>query len=396
MPDWITEFVTHVRGLNSPEMLAKWAGISCVACILERKVWVFTNGKNLYPNLYTLLVAPPGVGKTAVIDEVRAVLATINGLHLSPSSVTRASIVDILAESTRHINRPEEVPAVVTYNALALLVNEFGVFMPSYETELIAVLADLYDNKAFGEQKRTARIKNDIKKPTLNILAGVTPGYLGSSMPEGAWDQGFASRLIMAFSGATQRRSLFEIKQYDQESFDRLAENAQRIAMLYGEMLFTEEAAAMIDKWNLAGCPPEPDHPKLHHYNTRRLAHALKLSMVAAVSDSYGRLIEKQHVEQAIDWLLEAELYMPDIFKEMSGTTHAQLIKEAWYFVLRAYNKDGKQPVLEARLVNYLQQRTAAYNVAKVIDVMEKSGLLQRRISKFGTNEYVPRLQQED
>ena len=28
---------------------------------------------------------------------------------------------------------------------------------------------------------------------------------------------------------------------------------------------------------------PEPTHPKLRHYNTRRFAHLLKLSMIACV-----------------------------------------------------------------------------------------------------------------
>lgn len=394
MPDWIADFSTHLKTLRSPPIFALWGAISCVASALERKAWVYTRGSNLYPNLYTVLVAPPGVGKTAVIREVRNMLKTIDGLHLSPSSITKASLVDCLSDAIRHITRENEVPAVKTFNALSLVINELGVLIPQYENEFMNTLTDLYDGIVYAERRRTKDLRIEIKNPNLNLLAGTTPGYLSEMMPEGAWDQGFASRMLMVYSGEAEKESLFSSIDYNEGIFKDLSSRLLGIAQNYGKMLFTDAAATAMDRWYLSGCPPEPDHPKLRHYNTRRPAHVLKLSMVACASEGGANLIELRHIEQAIDWLLEIELYIPDIFKEMSGTTHAQLIKETWYFVFKAYTKDGKKPVLENRLVNYLQQRTAAHNVARVIEVMERSGMIVRGLGKHG-NEYTPRVAQE-
>lgn len=398
MPDWISDFAAHMKNLRSPEILSLWGAISCVGSALERKQWVYTRGSNLYPNLYITLVAPPGIGKTAVIREVRNMLRSVSGLHLSPSSMTKASLVDALHDATRHITRENEVPAVKSFNALSLVINELGVLIPMYDNEFMNALTDIYDGINYAERRRTKDLKIEIKNPNLNMLAGTTPSYLSSMMPEGAWDQGFASRMIMVYSGQVVKESLFSVIEYDQSRFDGLSERLIHIAAAYGKMIFSPAAAKAIDNWYLSGCPPEPDLPKLRHYNTRRPAHVLKLSMIACAAEEQDSLIELHHVERAIDWLLEAELYMPDIFKEMSGTTYGQLIQETWYFLFKAYTKDGKKPVVEARLVNYLQQRTAAHNVSQIIDVMERSGLVKRELAKFGNttvNAYVPQKNEE-
>ena len=64
---WIESFLEYTEILPSPPLLRRWAAISYVAAALERKVWVRTMGSDLYPNLYTFLVGPPGVGKGVAI-----------------------------------------------------------------------------------------------------------------------------------------------------------------------------------------------------------------------------------------------------------------------------------------------------------------------------------------
>ena len=44
-----------------------WAAISTIAACVEQKVYVPSGGENLHPNLYTALIAHPGVGKTRAI-----------------------------------------------------------------------------------------------------------------------------------------------------------------------------------------------------------------------------------------------------------------------------------------------------------------------------------------
>lgn len=61
--DWIGAYCAHTEGLPSPEIFRLWSAISCVAGALERRVWLRARQKDTYPNLFVLLVGPPGSGK---------------------------------------------------------------------------------------------------------------------------------------------------------------------------------------------------------------------------------------------------------------------------------------------------------------------------------------------
>jgi hypothetical protein len=382
--DWIEGFIQYTGKTNSPEIFRKWAAISVLAGALERRCWIKTSIGTLYPNVYIILVAGPGVGKSVAVRYARDFLLTLTNHHIAPSSVTKASLIDTLNDSLRHIVRPKENPASIMFNSLHIISSELGVLLPGYDTEFMHVLTDLYDCDTYSEKRRTAKLNIEIKNPQLNILAACTPDYLTGVMPEGAWAQGFASRLLMIYSGDTLLVDLFADEKEDAETKKALANELKKRAGLYGKYTFTPEAATLITNWREAGEPIKPDHPKLFHYNSRRTAHVLKLAMICAASESDELIIDERHMQRALDLLIEAEFFMPDIFKAMSGTTHGQLIEETWHFILKAYTKAGKEAVLKSRVVNFLQTRTPAHNVARVLEVMESSGIIRRELVKQG------------
>lgn len=380
MRDWITDFMEQTQHITSPELFRRWAAIYTLAASLERKVWLRTSSGVIYPNLYVVLVGPPGVGKTEVTWRAREMLGALGDHHLAPSSVTKASLIDALNGAVRHIIRPNETPAAVVFNSLQIISNELGVLLPGYENEFMNTLTDLYDCKYYSETRRSKDIAIEIKSPQLSILAACTPSYLQSVMPEGAWDQGFVSRTFLIYSGDRVLRPLFEFADGESAEMKELKRELDVRGALFGKASFTPEAAQRMENWHMSGGAPAPDHPKLHHYNSRRTVHALKLSLVASVSDSLALVITEEHVGRAIDWLIEAEHYMEDIFKEMSSSSHGELLNEVWHFIFKAYNKAGKKPVHEHRVRNYIAQRTPAHNVERVIEVMLKAGLVERNM----------------
>ena len=67
-----------------------------IAAAMERKTWVFTAGSNLYPTMYILLVAPPGVGKTVLTAIGQTFWDEMPDHRMAASSVSRASLIDEL------------------------------------------------------------------------------------------------------------------------------------------------------------------------------------------------------------------------------------------------------------------------------------------------------------
>lgn len=381
LKNWIDGWMLYTEELPSPQLWRQWGGIALIAGVLERKVWTKTGIGALFPNLYTVIVGPPGVGKTVISSEVWEMWNELrdpsgNGLHIASSSITGATLIDELQEATRRVV-PANMGDPLEFHALAVCSNELGVLLPdsAYEATFMNKLQDIYDGKPYSESRRAANIKRNIPKPIINLLACTTPAYLQGFMPDAAWDQGFVSRTFLVFSTEAKRRPIFSITARPDNLRADLVSDLKQIFSMTGELHWTPDAITAVETWAKAGAPPVPEHPKLMHYNTRRIAHVLKLSMVASISETDAMLVDISHFHTALNWLTEMEAYMSEIFKTMGGGGDRAAIEDCWYFVLQVYSKEQK-PVHEERIVEYLAQRVPAFTVSRIIEVMIKGGLL--------------------
>jgi len=386
--DWIETFHEHTDYITSPRLFRKWGAIACIAGALERKVWVCSQGANLYPNIYTILVGPPGVGKSAITARVQSLWSELPEHHLAPSNTTKAALMDQLSEAKRTLLKPKEI---IEFNSLKILSNELGVLLPAYDGEFMATLTDLYDGSPYEERRRSSKTgPMKIDRPQFNLLAATTPAHLHDFLPAGAFDQGFLSRCFLVYSGEIILRPLFDAVSVNSDEWKSLILDLKHIARMYGEMKFSPEAAEAITAWHMGGRLPVPGHPKLHNYGTRRTLHLLKLCMIASASGSDDLLISIEHYRTALAWMLEAEQFMPDIFKSMGSGGDAKAIEECWYFCFQIYSKK-KEPVPEAKLIQFLQERVPAHSVERVLMIMVKAGLFKTvDVNKIGVC-YVPR-----
>lgn len=340
-------------------------------------MWVRTTKGDLYPNLYTLLVGYAGTGKSITIAAAEQMLRTQEALHLAPTSVTMASMVDELSEAKCTVLRPGKVPPLVEYNSLHLLADEFGALVHKYEAELMNGLQKIYDGGYYAQRRRGKDLYVEIQHPQLNILAGTTPAFLGQFMPEGAWDQGFASRIIMVYSGDRTLTDIFDVTGDDAPAGHQdLIYDLALIYGLYGPMSLSPGAIEAFRTWRSEGEKPVPHHPKLTNYCSRRTAHVLKLCMVASASRGGDMQITLEDFELARGWLLGAELTMPDVFSAATIGGDSAAMEEAWFYVFTNWSKK-KKPIQEHELVHFVRERVPAHAVMRVLEIMERDGTLK-------------------
>jgi hypothetical protein len=332
------------------------------------KVWLKSGGGVMYPNLYVVLVGHPGTGKTRTIRKAKEYLLELPDYHIAPTSMTAASLIDTLMECKRFIARMPDPP--LEYNSMLIAADELGAFVHKYDDEMIAVLSAFYDPDPYGHSRRGKDIKIKIKAPQLNILCGSTPSNLLKFIPEGAWDQGFTSRIILVFSD--ERIIGDDFANVTRNLSNDLLSDLKCINSCMGEYSVTEDYRNLVNQWRERGENPQPNHPKLTHYNTRRRAHLYKLSLVAAIDRSDARLLTADDFHRAKGWLEEAELFMPDIFKAGGISADSQAMEEIYHYVLMS----GKT-VPETKLVNFARERVPAHSVVRVLEVMMKSGMIE-------------------
>jgi len=377
-PSWIDAFVEYTKDAPSPHNFRKWAGISAIAGALERRCWIHTAAAKLYPNMFILLVAPPGVGKDFAINPMKDLWNSTGKFNLAPIAMTHKGLVDALSEETAHKQYVQD-GEWNSYHSLLVAVPELGVLVPGHDLAFLSTLNELYNcGDVYEERSRMSKETLRIERPHLHIISGTQPKYLGELFPEAAYGMGFTSRIIMIYAGTPVRVSLFQDRDCQKHLRLSLRDDLTQIEKLRGPFTITNEAQALIEHWHLAGCESDkPSHGKLIHYNARRIMHLLKLCMVFSVSRTAALVIEPEDFHNALHTLLEAETDMPEIFKEISSGGQISEIEEAFHFILRLYNR-SKKPVGEHRLIHFLSSRVPTNQINFIVDTMIRSKMIKQ------------------
>lgn len=388
--DFIETFLLHTEGSSSPPLFRLWSAISLLAGACERRVWIEVGQRKSYPNLFVLLVAPPGVGKF-IIEEVRELWSEvcqpgtkIPAFNVAPDSMTKASLIDTLAKSTTMFLGTGGAP--YKYHSLLVAAEEFSVLLPAYDMEYIGVLNSIWSNKERHEESRRHGPARSvvIDRPMLNMIGGAQPAWLSALFPEEAWSTGLARRLVMIYSTETPHRSLFYDPGTDATLRQKVLDLLGEISQLFGRLRWEGPAMEALDKWYMSGGPnvggaPVPEHSKLQHYNRSRGYFALKLCIIAALARSREMVIRLADVDRALGWLLEAERFMPDIFRAMLGKSDRDVLDELHMYASAMFQRSGaRKKVAGEDLRRFLLERVPHEKVETLIGAAERANLLAR------------------
>ena len=316
-----------------PEAFRLWTAITILGAVVEQNVWVNMTSRKLYPNLYTFLVGSPGAGKTVTINAGAQFFRDLKEFKQGSTSVTGASLIREMTLAVKFL--PDQTP----YNSLFLYPDDLQALMSDYKTDLIAALTVFYNTTPFSLSRKTENEQVRIASPQLSLLAGTTPSQLMTLLPDGAWKEGFMSRTIVVQADHSPRRKDMFVG-IEQGPKDALLHDINCIYLRRGPIDFTDSVRNEINEWRNSGCLPVPIHPKLEHYNTRRVGHILKLCTISCI-DRGADIIDGEDFSRAKSWLFEAETRIPRVFAG-ALSTDTEVMKELAHEV-RALTKVTEQ-----------------------------------------------------
>lgn len=398
--DFVLDFMSLTEDVLSPDIFRLWSAISTVAGAVGRRVWVKNEQGNVYPNLYVLLVAPPGVGKS-VIDRVRDLWydtvepgSKIPAFAVAPDSMTKAALIDTLAKSKKMFLPPTGAPFI--HHSLLVAAEEFSVLLPAYDMEYIGTLNSIWNNKRVHEESRRYGPKQSvvIENPQLNLLGGAQPAWLASIFPEDAWNTGIGRRMIMIYAAKAPWKDIWQERDEKPELRESLLTRLGQMSKLWGQARIEREAVEHLQNWDREGQKPIPTHSKLVHYLSSRYLQIIKLALISAASrletDSSGLLLVRLiDVRRAMEWLFSAEALMPDIFRAMMGKSDKDVIDEMHLWVSGAYLRNKNKPVDGSAIRAFLLQRLPHDKVESIILASERANIIAR---SAGTQDsWVPR-----
>jgi hypothetical protein len=298
---------------------------------------------------------------------------SIPEFYVAPTSATFPAMVDAMdrAKKTIAVNGSDEVDE---YNSLYIHVDELGAFIHKWDEEMIKGLSAFYDINPYEMERRTNNLKIKMGRPQINMICACTPQDLLKLLPDIAWGQGFMSRTIMVFSG--EKIIVDDFAKRPPPKLAALEHDLNTIHNLSGEFHVTDEYVSCVNTWVAQGEPPIPKHPKLLHYISRRKVNIYKLSMVSAIDRSNALVLTEADFIRALGWLAEAETHMPDIFKAGTVNVDSQAMNEIVHYIRVA---DRGKGVPEHKITYIAKEYTAVYNIMKMLEIMEASGMIQSR-----------------
>lgn len=375
---WLGGFHKYTEHMGVPQLFRKWAGVSAVSGALERRCVLHTVKGELSPNLFVLLVAPPGVGKSVIIGVVFNFWTRVAGLAVAPSSTTRAGLIDFMVDA-RRVDVSGPLPKI--YHSVLCASSEFGNLVPQYDNAWLNILNDIYDcGPLFSDMTRKyGEVK--LEHPHMVILAGTQPKYLDNLLPDAAFGMGFTSRLVMVYAGSTKYVSLFSNVKKNPMLDKYLLEDLTTISTLHGEFFLTPEAERLWEELAVSKFAPVPEHSKLQHYASRREVLMMKLMMVNSASERDDLRITEEHIEKSLALVHETEKVMPQIFQEMVTKGYADANEEVLSYITQNWRENGKKPMQETQIMRFLMGKVPNNQIKATIDLLVQSGALKMQLN---------------
>lgn len=219
---FIEDFVLATKGLETATSFAVWTGLITVASTLSRDAYLSLYPASWYPNLYAILVAPPGLVKKSTIqgqglrllrkyhEHIRDPnLQWKKELNLHTNRVTPEGLQDLLIPIGPVPSKRLDTPhlRMDRGSQLVLFISELATFLgrQTYNLGMISKLTDLYDSKEHDSDYTKKDGKQDLRNIYVNFLAATTPKDLNDVIPQEAFGGGLMTRTTIIYEPETVR-----------------------------------------------------------------------------------------------------------------------------------------------------------------------------------------------
>lgn len=343
--DWLTTFLHHTEWGEAPTYFYFWTGVFTIAAALRRRVYLNMGSFRWYPNLYVLIVAPPGVvAKSTTADLGIDLLRQVPGIHMGPATLTWQALYDAFSEVGEEFEIKPNV--METQHALIINSSEFGITLNPRDTEMIDQLVHIWDGREmFKRTRKDGQLI--IPTPCLNMIACTTPSWIAENVPQYLIGGGLTSRMLFVYAEEKARYIAYPKEHLPDDHSDRksrLIRDLERISLLKGEFTLTPEAISWGTSWYETFHKTESkqiDKTILGGYIARKqtLTHKVAMCLSASLNDSL--LITQPILERAVALVTELETNMPMVYSKIGMKTEANAAQQILAFLDRY---DGKAP----------------------------------------------------
>lgn len=370
---WLEAYEEFTEDFEPPKIFNRWVGLLTLAAATQRRVWLEDANNAIYPNLFVVLVASSGVGKTSAMREALPFIeAALGSKHISPSKITAAQF----AKSFGMAQKAD--PQMGIYTPYLVWAEEFPSFLGSdaYKSGMIADLTTLYDCPPRWVKETKGQGIDDLVLPYLCLGAGTTAQGIFDVLPPGTVTQGFTARIMFIHAVYNSKRVVEKPWTAKHIKLKELLLNDIRaIAQLAGPMKFSDIARTLWTDYYLYR--PQADQEfadtRLQGYAARKPFYVKKLAVLLSISESDALVVEAEHVERAFGMIAEIDDSLRRVYEDIAPSA----IIQSYSKIIRKL-RQAPNHVLSRTML----QRNFAYVLSKkefdeAMDALADMGLIE-------------------
>lgn len=304
---YLSEFSAYLKGRSdSPYTFHHHAGLFTLSMALGNAVTVDGWMRPIYPNLWQVILAPSGMGKSVPLDFAEMLMERA-GLadSLLPTSFSQEQMLTLLAKKKNG----------------AFLLQEFSAFqqllLREYNAGSQQTLTDLYDvPNRYERSLRQETIVLD--RPFLSILGASSPAWFAANFQSAALSGGFLARFLFVPS-SEPGKYVDHPGPHDEATIIGLAGHLHQVRQLFGKANLGPSTWKVYNDWARESreAMRKEQTEEFSGMRSRASALVLKIALLFSVSRDGSTLnVSDVDVSNAIKFVssvqLKAENYLRD------------------------------------------------------------------------------------
>jgi hypothetical protein len=321
---------------DGPGSFHFWAAATVLGGALQRRAWINRGIYELFPNIYTVLVAPSGVcRKTRVVNIATELVEKYEWMNVIADKTTPEALLQAMQDGTKNMasGKEDTNPNVINIdiqvdNVGFIRAPELAVFLSkeTYSAGMITILTDLFDAKDnfkyLTRNKKPVVLTNTI----LSLLGGSTPEWLATQLPAASFEGGFMSRIIFVVKHYRDRMIAWPTRPTDAERLELQNYILNIRRDFRGEIRVSDAAHEWFREYyeELAVQPIDDYH--LTGFFERKPDTILKLGIILSAAENKElKVISVDHLKQAEKILTWTQERMFRAFDHIDMTPASQV-----------------------------------------------------------------------
>lgn len=380
LKDWMEAYMKYTEDTEPASIFHRWVGMSVLAGALRKKTCLSLGRIRVYPNLYIVLVAEPGIArKSQSITFGQGIMTQVPELIMSADVVTREALLQDIEACA--VDEQLKDGTNFKHSSLSVISREFESFLGQKKenTKMLVMLTDLFDAQEIPYKYRVKNsTSNEVPSVFLNLLAATTPESLASCLPSTAIGGGLTSRVLFVWADRKQKKCAIPKKtQAIVELEKKLVDDLYAISRIVGEYQFSPEAEKKWDDWyndyDETSINRICRDPAFNGWYSRKPTYILKVAIICAAAKSNSLVVEWSHLKESIDLIESLEFDMGVVFKAIGKSTVTSEVDTVIQLVRQ------HKAISEKVLLSLVWRDMDAQKFDNVISTAIRSGKIQRQ-----------------